>query len=130
MFKLLVQCKHTSVYRDQLGNPNHMYSQLEEYTSRDDAVVFLSEDDLGLTGIIIGHVFNPLWSDEYILAKDLFFTGNGRGGASQLLKEYMNWAKDKGACQIMTHCTSGDPYTDKWYEHKGARKLGSIWEVG
>lgn len=126
--ELLESVKHRTCFADQQADPDTIRHMLGQLSPLPNAVTFVQKDKEGkVTGVLAAIEYHRVWNTAYRVAEDLLFVAQGKG--KELLAAYKDWAVARGAGQVIAHCASADPRTDKWYESMGAKKLGSIWEI-
>ena len=88
--------------------------------------VMVIDIDGEISGVMIGIVF-PTWFGSDLIAVDiaLYVKPECRGFASvRLVKQFIAWAKDKGAKQIRPGISTGDKSDGRIYRSLGFKDLG------
>lgn len=84
----------------------------------------------GFVGLVVEH-----WFSRDLMATDLalFVDQRKRGGivASRMVRDYLDWADEKGAKLVQIGITTGvqQLQTERLYEALGLSRCGSIYEV-
>lgn len=123
--EIIQRSEYPAVLKD--GSLSALEESLSALSASPHAIVLVSENNGIIDGVLAATLGTFLWNDEYLIAKDLLFASNRHG--SELMDVYVEWARDNGAVLIMGHCSSGDPRAERFYEKRGAKRLGSIWEI-
>lgn len=124
---LLNSAGNRTVFHGEIAKADSLERNLGQLAELEQGTVFVAERSGRISGVLAAIQYNRPWNEEYSVAEDLLFVAEGSG--RELLRVYKDWAAARGVKQVITHCSSGDPRTDKWYKAMGAKKLGSIWEV-
>ena len=94
-----------------------------------DGVVWISEHDRQITGLLLGHITTP----EFVkvrIATDIAFYAERPGDGKQLLRAFEQWAKDRKADEILIGVSFGGRKSDRYYERAGYTTVGGVYIKG
>ena len=95
---------------------------VHQFMSDKRRAMFVSEVNGEIVGVIAGEVSPMMVSDEKAAEEYIFFCKSGEG--RELLKAYVEWAKDQGATLINVCVSSGDKRSGRLIESAGFRCAG------
>lgn len=129
LFKLAVAMHRETDFRAFQLDPEKMVASLGFWTTNQDALALLAEhDDAGPIGFFLAKVTTPWFSGDITAVEDCFYVlpeHRGSRAAYMLVREFMAWARRRGAVHVRAGVSSGRGRGgERLYEHFGMSNKG------
>lgn len=129
LFKLAVAMHRETDFRAFLLDPEKTAAGLLYWTTHQDGLALLAEHDgAGPVGFFLAKVTTPWFSNDLTAVEDCFYVlpeHRGSRAAYMLVREFMAWAKERGALHVRAGVSSGcGPAGERLYQHFGMKNMG------
>lgn len=129
LFKLAVAMHRETDFRSFQLDPEKTAASLAYWTTHRDGLALLAEhDDAGPVGFFLAKVTTPWFSNDLTAVEDCFYVlpeHRGSRAAYMLVREFMAWAKHRGAVHVRAGVSSGRGRGgERLYEHFGMSNMG------